>query len=43
MMTGCHMDSVQSPIHRQTDLRETLCMEKKMAAASSSFLTEGRH
>lgn len=43
MTMGCHMDSVQSPTHRQTDLRETLCMEKRTAVASSSFLMEGRH
>lgn len=43
MMMVCHMDSVQSPIHQQTDLRETLCMEKRMAVASSSSLMEGRH
>jgi len=43
MMMVCHMDSVQSPTHRQTDLRETLYMEKRMAVASSSFSMEGRH
>lgn len=42
MMMGCHMVSVQSHIHQQTDLREILYMEKRMDVENSSFLMEGR-
>lgn len=41
MMMDYHTDSALSPTPPQTDLRATLCMEKRMAVGSSSSLTAG--
>lgn len=41
MMMDYHTDSALSPTPPQTDLRATLCMEKRMDVGSSSSLTAG--